>query len=314
MSNIPRNPPTIVSAVIPTRNRPDLVVRAIRSALNQSLTNLEVIVVVDGPDARTTEALRHIPDERLRVLSLPKSVGASEARNIGAREGRGEWVAFLDDDDEWLPAKLERQVRLAEHSSFANPIVSCRFFARTPRGEYVWPRRFPRPGEQMSDYLLARRSFFQGEAFFNTLTLLTRRRLVIEMPFDKDLRRHQDTDFVLRAVTRRDVGAEFVPEPLAIFYGEEPRPSIGNTNDLRHSLDWIRRSRHLVTKQAYSGFLLTALSSGAAYERDWPAIYPLLKEAFTLGRPSLKQLLLFPAPWIIPRKLRRWLRSIVFAR
>jgi len=314
MSDNSQNPRIKVSAVIPTRNRPTLVCRAVRTALAQSLSDIEIIVVVDGQDPPTMSALEAIADPRLRIVQLPQSTGAPEARNRGALEAKGEWVAFLDDDDEWLPEKLEKQLRAAEKSRFRNPIVSCQFFARTPKGEYVWPRRIPEPGEPISDYLFARRSFFQGEGFVTTTTLLARRRLVVETPFDKDLRRHQDADWVLRSLTREDVGMEYVQEALAVWYGEDERQSIGNTDDWRYSLDWIRRSRSLVTKRAYSGFLLTALSACAANARDRLAIRPLLKEAFKLGRPSLTQLLLFPAPWIIPREGRRWLRSIFLAR
>jgi glycosyltransferase involved in cell wall biosynthesis len=302
----------LVSAVIPTRNRPGLVLRAVRSALGQTLDNLEVIVVIDGPDSITADALHQFQDQRLRVLALPQSVGACEARNVGVREADGEWVAFLDDDDEWLPTKLEKQIRVARQSSCRYPIVSCRFLARTPKGQYEWPRRIPRPDEPISEYLFARRSFFQGEACLGTPTLLARRVLLLETPFENGLRRHQDTDWVLRAVARGDARVEFVPEPLAICYLEEPRRSIGNTDDWRYSLNWARHMRPLMTKRAYSGYVLTCLSSAAAYAKDWGALYPLLREAITLGRPTLRQLQLFVGMWIVPRNARRSLRAAIF--
>ena len=74
-----------VSVVVPTRFRPDLVIRAVRSALAQTHHNLEVIVVVDGPDAATWDALAAIDDLRLRVLMLPEPGGAPNARNAGVR-------------------------------------------------------------------------------------------------------------------------------------------------------------------------------------------------------------------------------------
>jgi len=72
---------TLVSVIIPTRNRPQLVLRAVRSALNQTYPHLEVIVVVDGPDPATKEALETVVDGRLRVVALDQSVGGSDARN-----------------------------------------------------------------------------------------------------------------------------------------------------------------------------------------------------------------------------------------
>ncbi len=82
----------LVSVVIPTHRRPQWVVCAIESALGQSYAQLEVIVVIDGPDTETMPALQRFNDERLRVIELEVNIGGSEARNAGVRAARGEWV------------------------------------------------------------------------------------------------------------------------------------------------------------------------------------------------------------------------------
>ncbi len=107
----------LVSVVIPTRNRPHLVGRAVRSALAQTLDAIEVIVVVDGPDEATLQALRQIDDARLRVKTLPRNLGPGEARNAGVGEAQSRWIAFLDDDDEWFPRNLRSNSK--QHSSQA---------------------------------------------------------------------------------------------------------------------------------------------------------------------------------------------------
>ena len=89
----------LITAVIPTRGRADLVTRAVFSALHQSYPHVEVIVVVDGPDPDTLAALKAVDEQRLRVIALTENVGGSEARNIGVRAARGSWIALLDDDD-----------------------------------------------------------------------------------------------------------------------------------------------------------------------------------------------------------------------
>ena len=98
-----------VSIVIPTRDRPDVVQRAIASALSQEGVSVEVIVVDDGSRHRLPEPR----PEQVRVLRHEKSRGVAAARNTGVAEARGEWVAFLDDDDLWAPAKLRRQLAAA---------------------------------------------------------------------------------------------------------------------------------------------------------------------------------------------------------
>ncbi len=94
---------TLISVVIPTFNRPHIVLRAVRSALNQTMKAIAVIVVVDGSDAATEQALEAIGDSRLIVRTLPHNRGAANARNAGVEEAGSKWIAFLDDDDEWHP-------------------------------------------------------------------------------------------------------------------------------------------------------------------------------------------------------------------
>src|SRR6266852_6269448 len=104
-------PEPLVSVVIPTFNRPHLVTRAVRSALSQTLGVIEVIVVVDGPDEATLQVVRQINDSRLIIKVLPANVGIGGVLNAGVNEAQAKWVAFLADDDEWFPQKLELQLQ-----------------------------------------------------------------------------------------------------------------------------------------------------------------------------------------------------------
>jgi len=150
-----------VSAVIPTRHRPGSLLQAVESALAQTYALAEVMVVIDGPDPATESMLQAINHPRVRVVALPAPVGGSDARNAGVAAARGEWVAFLDDDDEWLPNKIERQLAMLPLGN-GDPIVSCRFLARTAAGDRIWPERLPQPSEPLCEYLLARRGGSDG--------------------------------------------------------------------------------------------------------------------------------------------------------
>jgi glycosyltransferase involved in cell wall biosynthesis len=170
-----------VSVVIPTRNRPELVQRAVHSALAQDYEDLEVVVVVDGPDSATEMVLASIADKRLRVIVLPEPVGAASARNLGVTAAWGDWIAFLDDDDEWLPEKTTLQMKAAHQSKYMCPIVSSQVIARTSRHELVWPRTLP--FKPLSEYLLSRRSWSYGDGLLSTITLLFPKDLYCQVPF-----------------------------------------------------------------------------------------------------------------------------------
>ena len=102
-----------VSVVISTVGRWDLLRTTLGGALGQREVEHEVIVVDDGSRDETQERLAELPDPRLRVVRSRSSTGPAAARNRGLAEARGEWVAFLDDDDLWSPAKLRAQIDVA---------------------------------------------------------------------------------------------------------------------------------------------------------------------------------------------------------
>ncbi len=106
----------LVSVVIPTYDRRALVCEAVTSVLAQTVADLELVVVDDGSlDETVGELAARFDDHRLRIFRQ-ENAGASAARNRGAAVARGKWLAFLDSDDTWLPAKLERQLQtLAVH-------------------------------------------------------------------------------------------------------------------------------------------------------------------------------------------------------
>jgi glycosyltransferase involved in cell wall biosynthesis len=106
-----------VSVVIPTHNRTERLSRAIRSVLAQTEQDFEIIVVDDGSPLRAAEDIvRAFADPRLTCVRLPTSRGPGAARNAGIERARAPYVAFLDDDDEWLPEKLTAQLDVLERS------------------------------------------------------------------------------------------------------------------------------------------------------------------------------------------------------
>jgi glycosyltransferase involved in cell wall biosynthesis len=299
----------LITAVIPTRNRPDLVKRAIASVRAQTYEPIEIVVVIDGPDDATRAALAAIADERLRVIALDKSVGGSDARNTGVRNARSEWIAFLDDDDEWLPGKIEKQLALAAQTSEPYPVISGQLIAKSPYGDFTWPRRFPDDGEPISEYLFNRKTFFRGEGQLQTSMLLTRKSLMELVPFTSGLRKHQDFDWYLRVFQTPGARFYFVPEPLVNLYLEEGRESITTRPDWRFSLDWLKSSRARMTRRAYAGFISTQLAPEASLQGAWVAAPRLFWEMFRRGKPDYMDVSMFAAMWLMRPSFRRTLRA-----
>jgi glycosyltransferase involved in cell wall biosynthesis len=306
----------IVSAVIPTRDRPELVQRAVRSALAQTLREIEVVVVIDGEDPATSLALKELEqlDGRLRVLPLSHRVGGSDARNLGADAARGEWIAYLDDDDEWLPGKLKAQLEAATRSTAPVVIGTCKMVARTPFQDYVWPRRWPTQGEQIGEYLLARRTLTRGEGYLQTSTFFVRRSLILAQPFKSGQLKHQDTEWVLRLGRLPGAEVVFADEVLAIHNIEEERPTVSNKANWQYSLDWLRRDRHLFTPRALSAFVLYQVAAEASEQGAWRAFHQLLFEALRHGRNTPRGYAIFIAIWLLPRRRRRRLRDWIARR
>jgi glycosyltransferase involved in cell wall biosynthesis len=268
---------------------------------------MEVIVILDGPDGPTEKALEGIPDPRLRVVTLPAPVGAAQARNLAVEVAHGDWIALLDDDDEWLPEKIELQMERARNSKFLYPIVSSELFARKSTYELVWPRR--PPTEPISEYLLARNSWSYGEGLLSTITLLFPKDLFDLVRFRPELRRHQDWDWILRALKQPGTGIEFLAKPLAVWHQAEQRKSISTAAHWRTSFDWAEESRGLMTDRAYAGFLATEVAPQAARQGDWQAFPFLLRMMIARGAPKARDIALFFAMWFTPRALRHAVRK-----
>jgi glycosyltransferase involved in cell wall biosynthesis len=302
----------LVSVVIPTLDRPKLLLRAIDSVLRQTHQEIEVIVVVDRPDPDTVSAVRAVDDPRLQLIVNPQPSTAAGARNVGADHARGEWIAFLDDDDEWLPSKLERQIAFA--SGHPQALVSCLSRVVTPTTTYVWPQVIFDNSGPIDEYLFDRRSLLGGSGFIQTSSYLLPRQLFDKVRFNVESP-HDDWEFVLRLSKQAGARIETVSEVLVVLYFEEERPSLtSRTSSWSASLRWLEGIRPILTRRAYSGFCLGVVGSRAAREGAYKAFPKLLNRAFRNGSPGLWQVLPFLAYWLTPQEVRGLLRSMLRGR
>jgi glycosyltransferase involved in cell wall biosynthesis len=298
----------IVSAIIPTKDRPMLVLRAVESVLRQTFRELEVVVVIDGPDTETRKTLEQLGDRRVRIFELEKSVGGAEARNIGARIARGAWLALLDDDDEWLSTKLAVQLGLAESSPAEKVLVASRFFFREPGyPDKASPRLLPHDRVRISEYPFASDSGFQTSVFFCS------RRLLREVPFTSALRGMQDIDWFLRIMADPTVDLRVSPDVLSIYNSPANRATISANLRFEMPLSWAKANRSILTSRAYSLFIVRTCVRRAVEQRaGWRAFLRLFYECMFVGSPTPKIIFLFFVRYCLSDQARKKLRFNTF--
>lgn len=198
---------SLVSVVIPTFNRMRNVQKAIDSVLRQTYNKIEVLVVDDGSTDGTRLALSSF-NASIRYL-YQSNQGASAARNTGIRAARGDYVAFLDSDDVWLPGKLERQMHLLE----ADPnlgLVGCQAWVINNEGNVI--DDLPIGFHVQPEHLLPEAILFANP--YITSTVVVRKKWLEEGdPFDLCMVYGEDWDLWLRIAQLSSLG--IVPEPLA---------------------------------------------------------------------------------------------------
>jgi glycosyltransferase involved in cell wall biosynthesis len=294
-----------ITVVIPTHGRPTLLKRAIESALGQTHQNLEVLVVLDGEDPSTAETVRCVGDPRLSLITVAPAVGGAEARNIGVRAAMGRYIALLDDDDEWLPDKLAKQLGMADtHTSGPFVVVTQYLYRVGGRADEVWPGHIPRAGESPSEFLFSSRGGFQ------TSTYLCPRQLFLDVPFTTGLKKHQDWDWFLRLSVLPGFTVLMVVEPLSIYWVPlRTRISVSGKLDWRFSADWAKSRFSLMTPKAYSTFLVKICLRAALIQNEGrQALACLLKELFVVGNPTPLMVGDFLSCLAIPESLRLHLR------
>ncbi len=199
----------MISVVIPVYNRRELVCRAIRSVLAQTYGDCEILVVDDASEDQTVAQVRREFGGAVQLLQQEQNRGVSAARNRAIKAARGEWLAFLDSDDEWLPDKLEKQLAALRKSGL-----------KVCHTEEIWVRN----GVRVNPHKHHRK--YGGDIFLRALPLcsMSPSSIVIHRDvfarvglFDETLPACEDYDLFLRLTCRYEV--LFLEEHLIVKYG-----------------------------------------------------------------------------------------------
>ncbi len=206
-------PKPLVSIILPVYNRAQTLARCVESVRAQTFADWELVAVDDGSSDASAAALEAFADPRIRVLRHERNRGPGAARNTALRAARGEFVALIDSDDEWLPRKLEMQMAMLQAGEC--DLCGCEYWLIDGGRETLVA--LPDPASWAE-------SLHTQCRLGNGTTLVVRQRVVQETgPLDEQLRTYEDWDWILRMTRRHRY--QVARQPLARIHASGLRSS-----------------------------------------------------------------------------------------
>ena len=185
-----------ISVIIPTYNREKVILNSIKSCLNQTYNNIEIIIIDDCSTDNTKSIINKVRDHRIKYIKLNKNNGASYARNVGIHIAKGKYIAFQDSDDIFHHDKLEKQFNnLKKYNSDLDFCKIC--VIGTGIEKYYIPNKETYKAilnETIFDELVSNGNFI------STQSILIKKSYIKKYLFDPRLPRLQDYDLVLRII------------------------------------------------------------------------------------------------------------------
>ncbi|MBI2645459.1 MAG: glycosyltransferase [Deltaproteobacteria bacterium] len=221
----------LVSVIIPTFNHAQYITKAIDSILKQNYENIEIIIVDDASTDNTSQLIQSLPNPRLRYIKHEANQGISHARNTGLSHANGNFIAFLDSDDWWLPHKLHKQVTIAEEYPEADFICSNGYFKDKNHLLFTTKTKSGIIPFQSNHWPLKGISPTPSSWFF-------RKKILAKVSsFDTNLKRCEDGDFFVRVAKHYKI--YFINEPLVFWL---------SPNDLTATLEQIKTQEIFLNK------------------------------------------------------------------
>lgn len=290
-----------ISVVIPSWQRHKEVVRAVRTAVTQSIPPLEVIVANDGRDSEKGCLLAELRDDRIRYVEAPRRGNASATRNFGVQQARGDWIALLDDDDVWLPHKLEAQFAALERSGLDEAILAGVEVIYANGG-----RCHARPAGAVPAGVPVSEMLFCGYGGANTSTLMAPRWAFEKYPFDEQQERHEDWGWMLQAA--QELRLVVAPEEVCERH-LTPGEGLSRPGGYPFSRGWYDGHKELMTPRARGAFVANILSRKAAHDRKLGALPWIVAEMARQRGFNGRNLVRLFTPWLIPARARKVIKA-----
>tara|TARA_Y100000588_G_C14174480_1_gene890718 strand:- start:335 stop:1216 length:882 start_codon:yes stop_codon:yes gene_type:complete len=280
----------LVSVIIPFYSKSTSRLKnCVLSALSQSITSIEVIVIDDCSPIMASMELDSILDDRLKIYRLSKNVKGAAARNQGLKIAKGHYIAFLDSDDVWLQNKLEKC--LSYHQNPRDVVYSAVTFqvVGESKGD-IRPKQKKEQSCSVSDYLFCKNGLIQTSSIF------MERQLANKCRFNESYVRHQDYDlcFKLEKYGARFV---FVEEALVTWFHEKGVSTISKGATLSFIDRWLEENRSYFSKSAYSEYLYK-IYIPTVLESKMYSKFPIM-------------VIMSNFSWVRLNVLKKWLKSLI---
>ena len=290
----------IFSVIIPVYNRAELLKRTIASVLRQELADFEILVIDDGSSDDIKSVVDGFSDARIRYHRQINR-GASAARNAGIDLARGDYVAFLDSDDAYLPHHLATMLSLLQSAPGA--VAYCPIVAtRGKNGNFIKPPRAIAHGENMAAYLMCDRGFVQ------TSGVCMSRRIAADVRYRDDAKFGDDTDFAIRLQL---AGCPFImaEAPGVVWSDDLDHDRLSDIRQPIGDLRWLDDLRPHIPARAYHGYKGWHQAKGLMQVAPFRAIGLYLKAAFQ-GSYSPRFAMVVLLQVVVPNRYYRQLSDV----
>ena len=275
------------SIIIPAYNRSETIDDTLNSVLQQTFQNYECIVVDDGSNdsAQLEHKVAQLGDQRFKYV-WRENGGGGAARNTGVDHAIGDFIAFLDSDDLFLPEKLDK----LNNFSGLNDDTVVYSYMRVDRGvgkDWIRPDRPIHENEDVGEYL------FVSNQFIQTSTIVLSRNTALRVRFDDNLRKGQDLDFCIQ-LDKAGLRFEMYEEPLTIWVDISEGNRTSRVKGYKAPAEWLKHNKSNLTTKAYLGYQSTVLAYYIGWSKPFTACTYLAKGYLFAGVPlliTLRQLL-----------------------
>ncbi|MEH1930423.1 glycosyltransferase family 2 protein [Nostoc sp.] len=243
-----------VSVIIPAYNTEAYIAKAIESALEQTLTDIEVIIVDDGSSDKTVEVAKSFTDQRLKVIVNQQNLGVSAARNRALKAAQGEWIAVLDSDDWYAPERLEKLVLLAEQKNadmIADDLHLIRDGAKSP-----WSTLIQESGEHIERILQIDIVYFVRTDVYRQRGLhlglskpIFKREFLLKhgIEYDEEIRMGQDFWIDMKCLIK---GSRFFIEPKPYYFYRSRPGSLVHQSQLARLNQYCKATNYFMQQEA----------------------------------------------------------------